>query len=149
MKIFLRQDVEKVGMAGEIITVSDGFALNYLLPKKLGIVVDEHNEAGFARRMQKIEHRKEIVGSKTSMLAERIGSLVVTVKRKLHDDGKLYGSLHDKEVADALVEHGITVAKNQIVIDKAIKAKGLHQVTVKLSSTLQPKLTVKVVPEEE
>jgi large subunit ribosomal protein L9 len=147
MKIFLRQDIENVGMAGEIITVSDGFATNYLLPKKLGIVVDEQNEAGFARRMQKIEQRKEIIGSKTSMLAERISSLVVTVKRKLHDDGKLYGSLHDKEIADALAEHGVSVSKNQIVIDKAIKGKGLHQVTVKLSSTLQPKLTVKVVSE--
>jgi large subunit ribosomal protein L9 len=147
MKIFLRQDIENVGMAGEIITVSDGFATNYLLPKKLGIVVDEQNEAGFARRMQKIEQRKEIIGSKTSMLAERISSLVVTVKRKLHDDGKLYGSLHDKEIADALAEHGVSVSKNKIVIDKAIKGKGLHQVTVKLSSTLQPKLTVKVVSE--
>jgi large subunit ribosomal protein L9 len=148
MKVFLLQDVLNVGMAGEVVNVSDGFAVNYLLPHKLGIMVNKNNSAEFANRLQKIEHRKEVVQSKTSMLAERIKSVVVTIKRKLHDEGKLYGSLSEQEVVDALAGAGISVAKSQVVFDKSIKSKGSYPVTIRLSSTLQPACTVRVVSEE-
>lgn len=148
MKVFLLQDVLNVGMAGEMVTVADGFATNYLLPHKLGIMVSKNNAAEFSNRLQKIEHRKEVVQSKTSMLAERIKSVVVTLKRKLHDEGKLYGSISEQEVVDALAEAGVSVTKSQVVFDKSIKAKGSYPVTIRLSSTLQPTCTVRVVSEE-
>lgn len=147
MKVFLRQNVANVGRAGEIITVSDGYAMNYLLPHKLGVVVNEHNEAEFSRRISKIEQVKEIKSSKTSSLADRIGSLQVVIKRKLHDDGKLYGSINGQEIAEELSKHGVSIAKNQVIIEKSIKAHGVHTVVIKLSSSLQPTLSVKVVAE--
>ena len=148
MKVFLLQDVLNVGMAGEVVTVSDGFAVNYLLPRKIGIMVNKNNEADFSNRLQKVEHRKEVVQSKTSMLAERIKSVVVTIKRKIHDEGKLYGAIGEQEVVDVLAQAGITVAKSQVIFDKSIKGKGSYPVTIRLSSTLQPTCTVRVVPEE-
>lgn len=147
MKVFLLQDVENVGMAQEIVSVSSGYAQNYLLPRKLAVVVTEDNEASFVKRAKTIEKRQEVIATKTSMLAERIKSLSLTLKRKVHDDGKLYGSINPSEIVDLLAVQGISVSKNQVNIDKSIKTKGAHEVTIKLSSRLQPKVSLNVVPE--
>ena len=75
MKIFLLKDVQNVGLAGEMVKVSDGFAKNFLLPQKIGIQVTPSNEADFKKRLQVVEVRKEIIQTKTSSLAEKIKSL--------------------------------------------------------------------------
>ncbi len=147
MKVFLLKDIEKIGMAGEFVKVSDGFAANFLFPRKLAVAVTPENEVSLKQRVKVVEKRKEVIESKTSMLAEKIKSLTVVLKRKIHDNDKLYGSVAPHEIVDALAEKGVSVSKNQIKFDKPIKSKGLHTVTIKLSSKLQPLLTVKVVPE--
>ncbi len=147
MKIFLFKDVPKVGMAGEIVKVKDGFALNFIFPQKLGVRVTKKNEAEFKKREKTIEKRSEVISSQTSMLAEKIKNTPVTVKCKVHDDGKLYGSLNAKKVVEALAGKGISVSSNQIIMNKSIKTSGKHDVIIKLSSRLQPKLIVKVVSE--
>lgn len=146
-KIFLKSDVPNVGMAGEIVSVAEGFALNYLVPRKLGIRVSETNQGEFKKQFEKIEKRAEVIKSKTSMLAERIKSLQVTVKGKMHADGQLYGAIRPQSIIDELAKEGVVVSKNMIVFDKLIKEKGTHPVTIKLSSSLQPTLTVKVISE--
>jgi large subunit ribosomal protein L9 len=147
MKIFLLKDVEKVGLAGEIIKVSDGYATNFILPRKLGVQVTPANEASLLKKLKTIENRKEAISTATSMLAEKIKALKITLKRKLHDDGKLYGSVNPSDIADLLAAQGVKVAKNQILLDKTIKEKGSYDVTVKLSSRLQPSFSLKVVSE--
>lgn len=147
MKVFLKEDIKNVGMAGEIVKVDDGFGRNYLIPKKLGTEVTPKNESTFQSKIKVLENRKEIITSKTSMLAERIGSLVITLKRKVHDDGKLYAAVNTSEIADLLAAQGVTVGKSQVLIDKSIKEKGSYKVTIKLTSTLQPQITLKVVPD--
>lgn len=149
MKVYLRKDVEKVGMAGEIVKVEDGFARNYLFPRELAVEVTSGNEQFYKQRAKKIEHRKEVVESKTSMLAENIKSLRLTLKRKMHDDGKLYGSVNEKEIAELLAEAGYSIDKSKIIIDKSIKVKGDYQITIKLTNSLQPKVLVSVVPENK
>ena len=148
MKVFLLKDIEKVGMAGEIINAKDGHAKNYLVPRKLGVILTPENEKFYSKKVQKVDHRKEVVESKSSMLAERIKSMTITLKRKMHDDGKLYGAINRSEIVDLLSEKGVKVSKSQIEIDKSIKAKGEFSVTVKLSSRLQPKITLAVVEEK-
>jgi large subunit ribosomal protein L9 len=148
LRVFLIQDVEKVGMAGEIIKAAEGYARNYLIPRKLGQEVTHKNEASFANRIKTIEKRHEIVESKTSMLAEKIKSIQVVLKRKTHDNDQLYGSISPREIAEELsAQHGITVSNSQVIIEKAIKAKGLHTIIIKLSSKLQPTLKIKIIPE--
>jgi large subunit ribosomal protein L9 len=147
MKVYLRKDVAKVGMAGDIVKVSDGFAMNYLIPKKLGIQMNVENEKFYQQRAQTVEHRKEVIATETSLLAEKIKAIKLLLKRKMHNDGKLYGSISQAEVADLLGQKGIRVAKNQVLFDKSIKEKGTYNVTIKLSSRLQPKLTLTIVPE--
>lgn len=147
MKVFLLKDIERIGMAGEIVKVSDGFGLNYLIPNKLASEVNEKNESFFKTRTKTIEHRQEVISSKTSMLAEKIKALKVTLKRKMHDDGKLYGSISPAEIVDALAEKGVSISKSQVDFGKSIKEKGAYDITIKLSSKLQPKVSVVIVPE--
>lgn len=147
IRVFLLKDVEKLGMAKEIVKVSEGYAQNFLLPRKLATEVTENNESFFKKRERFVEKRQEVIQGKTSMLAEKIKSLKLTLKRKLHDDGKLYGSVNPSEITELLATHGVSVAKNQIEMDKAIKSKGTYEITVKLSTRLQPKVTLHVVSE--
>ena len=81
------------------------------------------------------------------MLAEKIKSTEIVLKRKIHDNDQLYGSISPKEIAEELAKQGISVSNNQVIMDKGIKTKGVHTIVIKLSSKLQPTLKVKVVPE--
>ena len=152
MKVFLTKNVEKIGLAGEILKVADGFAQNFLFPRKLAVQITPENEAFYTTKLKKVEQRKEVVASATSMLAETIKSTKITIKRKMHDDGKLYASIAPQEIVDALAEERIPIRirKSQVEFDKTIKAKGTYEdmITITLSSSLKPKLKqLKVVSE--
>jgi large subunit ribosomal protein L9 len=147
MKVYLTKDIEKVGLKGEIISVPDGFGRNFLFPRKLAVEVTPENESLFVRKQKIVENRKEVVATKTSMLAEKIKSLALVLRRKMHDDGKLYAAINASEIVDLLAEKGIAIAKNQVEFDKSIKDQGMHYITIKLSSKLKPVLTLKVVSE--
>lgn len=147
MKVFLLKDVEQFGAAGEIVSTTDGYARNFLIPRKLAVEVTPENEGSFKNRIKVIENRKSVVSTKTSLLAEKIKSLELVLKRKMHDDNKLYGSIGAHEVVDLLSQKGISISKSQVEFDKTIKSKGTYPVTIKLSSKLHPALTLKVISE--
>ncbi len=145
MKIFLLKDVMRVGMASEMIEVSDGYALNYLIPQKLGVQVTEHNEKALQHKVRTLQKRTEVVVSKTSMLAEQIKGLKAVLRVKTHDGDRLYAAISAHDVVELLSGSGIKIAKNQVLFSETIKAKGVYPVTIKLSNTLKPVLTLKVV----
>jgi len=147
MRVFLRKDVEKLGLAGEIVKVKEGYALNYLIPRGLATSVTEKNERFFKEHERVVNNRKEAIATQTSMLAEKIGSLQITIKRKMHDDGKLYGAISPNEIVDAMNKKGVSISKSQVVFGKSIKERGTYDVIIKLSSRLQPKIKVAVVSE--
>lgn len=145
MKVYLLKDVPKIGMAGEILKVSDGYAQNFLFPKKLAVQITPANEKFYEGKIKKIENRKEALASETSMLSEKIKSESLVIKRKTHDSGKLYASIGATEIVDLLAEKGISVAKSQVHFDKTIKTTGTYDVIIKLSSRLQPAVKLKVL----
>jgi len=147
MKIYLLKDIEQVGIAGEIIQVRDGFARNFIFPRKLGVQVTVANAPFFNGKAKSVEERKAVIASKTSMLAEKIKGLTLKIKHKVHDDGKLYAAVSAGEIVDLLAAEEVSVAKNQIVFDKSIKELGSYEITIKLSNKLQPKLVLKVMAE--
>jgi len=147
MRVFLLKDIENVGMSGEIVKVKEGFGLNYLIPHKLGVEITEKNENQYKHRIKIVEHRKEVIATKSSMLAEKIRALKLQIKRKVHDQGKLFGSISQGDVVDLLAEKGVSVGKSQIDFGKSIKSTGTYDVTVKLSSKLQPSFSLTVIPE--
>lgn len=147
MKIYLLTDIERVGIAGEIIQVKNGYARNFIFPQKMGVEVTPANEAFYIGKAKSVEERKAVIATKTSILAEKIAGLTLKISHKAHDDGKLYGAVSASEIMDLLAKEDVTVAKNQIIMDKSIKEVGLFEVTIKLSNKLQPKIKLKVVAE--
>jgi large subunit ribosomal protein L9 len=147
MRVFLLKDLPNVGKAGEIVKVSDGYAANFLFPRKSAVEVTRDNEESLKARVIERERKKEVVATQTSQLAERIKSTEIVIKRKIHDDNKLYGSVGQTDIVELLAEKGIKVSKSQVLIDKSIRTRGTHTVTIKLTARLTPQLTVRVISE--
>lgn len=149
MKVYLLKDVENVGIAGEMLKVKEGYAQNFLIPKKMAVKITPKNEAFYSSRVKTVEHRKEVMASKTSMMGEKIKNLHLTIERKTHDDGKLYGAISSSEIVDLLAKEGITISKSQVNFTKNIKDKGEHSVEIKLTSKVKSSFTLKVLPEKK
>jgi len=147
MEVFLRKNVEKVGMAGEIVKVGDGYARNFLFPKGLAVEITLQNKDQYVAKIRSVENRKEVIATQTSMFAENLNSVSLTLKRKMHDDGQLYGSINASEIVDALAEQGISINKSQVEFDKSIKSKGTFKVGIKLTTKLKSTITVTVKAE--
>jgi large subunit ribosomal protein L9 len=147
MEVYLCKDIEKIGLAGEIIKVGDGFARNFLIPQGLAVEITSHNKNQYLSKIRKVENRKEVIATQTSMFAEKLNTVTITLKRKMHDNGQLYGSINSSEIADALAEKGISITKSQVEFDKPIKSKGSFKVTIKLSTRLKPTITVTIIAE--
>jgi large subunit ribosomal protein L9 len=147
MKVFLLKDVPQTGNAHEIVTVSEGFFRNFLSPRKLALEVTPANEVGFQKRAQLKEKKEEIVATKTSQLAEKIKAVTLVVKRPAHNGNELYAQIRPHEIVELLAAKGFSISKNQVSFDKSIKTTGLHAITIKLSSKLQPSVQLKVVAE--
>ena len=133
MKVILQQDVRDQGKKGQLIDVSDGYARNFLLPRKLAVEATADNINAIkikeAARLKKLENDK----SEARDIAAKLDSLIVKVQARAGSAGKLFGAVTAKEISDALHEqHGMTVEKNKIVLDEHIKAYGSYEIKCKL-----------------
>ncbi len=145
MKVVLLQDVKGQGKKDELINVSDGYARNFLFPKKLAVEADakilndiKNKEAA---RLRKIELEKAAARE----TAEKLQALVVKIKIQQGNDGKFYGSVTTKDIAEALLaQHKIEIDKRKIVMQSPIKAYGSYTVDVKLYPEIAGKINVLV-----
>jgi large subunit ribosomal protein L9 len=144
MKVYLLKNIPKVGLAGEVINVKDGYAKNFLFPQKAAIEVSGKRAQDLEAKAKKIENRKEVIASETSVLSEMVKNTKITIRRKTHDNDKLYAAVNANDIVEALAEKDIKISKSQVIFDKAIKAKGTYKVIIKLTVKLQPELTVQV-----
>lgn len=147
MKVFMRKDLVNVGLTGEIVNVDDGYARNYLIPKGFVVEVTSHNEHAFKSRAKIVDRRKEIIESHTSILGQKIKETKLIIKRKMHDDGKLYGAINQNEIISLLKEKGISLSKNQLELNKTIKEKGAYIIPINLTSRFKTELAIEVVSE--
>ena len=141
MKVILTQDVKAQGKKGQLIDVSDGYARNFLLPKKLAVEANAANmsELKNAETKKRIHDEKELAAAKE--VASRLEGCMVKIQRTSGEDGKLYGSVATKDIAEALNEQcGIEIDKRKIVLPEAIKAYGSYTVNVKLHSAVSGKI---------
>jgi large subunit ribosomal protein L9 len=145
MKVYMLQDVEKVGMAGQVVKVSDGYASNFLIPRKLAKKVGENDKKFFDKRAIRAKIDTQALNSKVAMLAERIKNMHLVVKERVHDDGKLYGAVGADEIVELLKKKDISINRKQVEFKKAVRTVGEHRVAIKLSSKFKPELTLKVV----
>ena len=148
MKVILQQDVKGQGKKGQLIEASDGFARNYLLPRKLAVeaTADNLNKMNLQDKARKAREAAETAEAEAS--AKALESLIVKVGAKAGSNGKLFGSVTSKEISDALkAQHGLDIAKTKIVQDEPIKSFGTYQLKVKLGYEVTGTLNV-IVTEE-
>lgn len=147
MKIILLDDVTKVGRRGEVREVSDGYARNYLIPKKLALSAT----AGNLKNLEHIKTQQDAKASRIQADAEalraRIDALVYEDRRQASDEGKLFGSVTSQDVAEFLDKHGVKVERRRIVLDEPIKTLGEFTVVVRLHHDVTAQLRVSVVRE--
>lgn len=146
MEVILLQDVKALGKKGQKVSVSEGYARNFILPKKLGVEANAKNLNDL--KLQKANEDKIAAENlqKAKDLAAEIEDKVVVVKIKSGKDGKVFGSVSTKEIEEALkTQHGIEIEKKKMVLKDGIKALGSYEVVCKLHKDVTAKLTVKVV----
>ncbi len=145
MKVLLLTDVKGKGKKDQIVDVSDGYARNFLFPKKLAAPADA-KAIGDAKNKEDAKARKiELEKAAARELAEKLQGVLVKIDAKAGADGKIYGSVTSSDIGDALKEQfGIEVDRRKIVLDKPIKAYGSYELDVKLYPEIQGKLNVLV-----
>lgn len=146
MKVILAKDIQGTGKAGEIIEVSEGYARNFILPKKLGVIatpeaIEQHNQ-----RLVKKKELEKAKKEEAQQLAEKLAKLTVLIEAKAGNGGKLYGTVTTKEVADELSKlSGIAIDKKMLHGDH-IKEAGVHNFDLKLHTEVHAKIKVMVKP---
>ena len=133
MKVILLQDVKSLGKKGEIVNVSDGYARNYVLPKKVGVEATDKNKNEL--RLQQ-KHEEKLAAERLAEakeLAQKIAGLKITVKMKKGEGDRVFGSVSSKEIAEAAKkQHDLDIDKKKIVLDAPIRSFGMHEVPIKL-----------------
>ena len=145
MKVILLQDVKSLGKKGEIVTVSDGYARNMILPKKLGVEATGKNLNDLKLQNQHAEKVAQEQLEAAKELAEQLKDKIVEVKIKAGEGGRTFGSVSTKEIAAAAKEQlGLDIDKKKLSLEDSIKALGTYEVNVKLHSKVTGMLRVKV-----
>ena len=145
MKLLLSEDVKDLGLAGDIVTVADGYGRNFLLPRRLAVEVtaanlkriDEMKKVRVARELERVKDFRTV--------AERIAAVDITIKERVSDSDILYGSVGPKQLVDALAAEGIVLEPEMIKLDEPIKTLGMHRVKVRMHPEVETELKVWVV----
>lgn len=150
MQVILLERVAKLGQMGDVVNVKDGFARNYLLPKRKALRASEDNIKAFEAQKAQLEARNLETRKEAEALAEKLDGQQFTVIRSASDGGSLYGSVTTRDAADAATEAGFSVDRKQIVLQNPIKELGLHTVHVVLHPEVIIEISLNVArsPEE-
>ncbi len=149
MKVILTRDVKDLGKAGEVVNVAEGYGRNFLLPRKLAILADAGAMKALEQKRKILEIKGEQLLAEAQKIAEKINDTKVTITGKAGAGTKLYGSVTNQEIADALMEqHGIKVDKRKIHVTEPIKNIGTYEIPVKLHHDVSANIHVEVVGQE-
>lgn len=146
MKVILLQDVKSVGKKGDLINASEGYAKNFLLPRKLGVEATKSNLNDYELKQRSEEKRKQEELESAQKIADALKDQVVTIKVKTGGNGKLFGSVTNKEVADAIVDQTKQeIDKKKVSIGDPIKMIGERTATIKLHPKVTAEVSIKIV----
>ena len=144
MQIILNQDVETLGKAGEIITVKPGFARNYLIPQGMATMATKNNIEAIKKSIETQDRKDARTRTNLEALAERLNKLTLKFELQAGEDDKLFGSVTNIMIAEAIAEKGYTVDRKEIEMGEAIKSVGNHFVVIKLGNGFSGRIKIKV-----
>jgi large subunit ribosomal protein L9 len=149
MKVILLQDVEGLGKAGDLKDVANGYARNFLLPRRLAAGATPALLANHQQRIAAEQRRLEKIAEQNQQQADRLSQVSLTFKARVGREGRLYGSITSQDIAAGLREsEGISVDRRVIDLPNPIRALGTYMVPVKVASKMEPKITVNVIDEK-
>jgi len=149
VKVIFIEDVPKIARVGQTKTVADGFARNYLLPRKLAVIADSQAAAAIQSQLQKKIKQRELEEAEMSKLAEKIEGTEITIKARVGESEKLYGSVTAADIAEELAKSaGHDIDKKKIEMAEPIRQLGVHDVTIRFVHDIIAVIKVNVVPDE-
>src|SRR5579875_3486296 len=147
MEIILREDVEKVGTRGSVVRVADGYARNYLLPKRLAVPATEANKKIVEQEREAYLRREAKAASDAQGLGQLLSNVTLTFRQKVGENNQLFGSVTAKDIADALEGQKFHIDRRKVQLDEPIRTLGEHQVNLRLHRDVST--PIKVVVEAE
>lgn len=149
MEVILLERVGRLGTVGDIVTVKDGYARNYLIPQQKVLRANAANKALFQERKEQIEAENQQKRDAAGSIAAKADNLIVVLIRQSGEDGRLFGSVNARDIADAIVAAGIEgVKREHIILSNPIKSIGLHPVQVNLHAEVRVKVNINVARTE-
>ena len=146
VKVILTSDVPKLGKSGEMKTVADGYATNFLIPQQLAVPAAGGAYRAWQHDVASREDKRKREREEAEIAATRIGSTTLTMGVKVGEGGKLYGSITSKDIADALARRGIEIDRHKIDLEEPLKSLGTYKVAMKVFSGMTPEVTIIVEP---
>ena len=148
MEVILREHVETLGRRGDVVKVAEGYARNYLLPRKLALPVTENNKRQIERERKMAEARDLEEKGAAEAIAIRLTQIEVEIRRRVGENETLYGSVTTADIAQALKDKGFDIDKRKIALPEPLKALGESTVPVKIHREVTAQVKVKVVPQQ-
>jgi large subunit ribosomal protein L9 len=149
MQVILLERVEKLGQMGDEVKVKDGFARNYLLPKKKALRATDANREYFKTQKSQLEARNLSQKKEAESVSGKLSGKIFAMLRQAGDRGQLYGSVSPRDIADVITAGGFNVSRGQVPLDKAIKTIGLHDVNVVLHPEVRVRVSINVARTED
>jgi len=147
MDIILREDVDKLGVRGQVVKVAAGYARNFLLPKRLGVAATDSNKKIVEQERQSHLRKEVVLKSEAEEQAKLLGAVSISIARKAGENGQLFGSVTAGDIADALEARKFNIDRRKIQLDEAIRTLGEHKVALRLHREVSTEITVSVIPE--
>ena len=148
MEVILREDVEKLGSRGQVVKVADGYARNFLLPKRLAVAATDANKKIVEQERQAHLRREAKLVGEAQDLAKMLGGVTVSFVQKAGENDQLFGSVTSKDIAEALEKQNYTIDRRKIQLEDPIKQLGEFKVPVRLHKDVTTEVTVVVTKEE-
>jgi large subunit ribosomal protein L9 len=147
MKVILKEDVKSLGALGSVVNVADGYARNYLIPKNLAVEANTKNVKTLEHEKKKIAEQAKKIRNSAQSLAEKLSSMTITLSAKAGEEEKLFGSVTNIDIAEALKKEGLDIDRKKIALDEPIKRLGSYTVGIKIHPELIARLNIAVVSE--
>jgi len=144
MQVILLERIGRLGQMGDVVTVKDGFARNFLLPQGKALRATKANRERFEKERAQLEARNLELKSEASAVAEKLQGKSFIVLRQAGDSGQLYGSVATRDIAAVVTEGGFSIERRQVLLDRPIKTLGLHDVRIGLHAEVEPHVTINV-----
>lgn len=146
MDVILKEDIKGLGYKSDIVTVKAGYGRNYLLPRGLAVMATESNKKVIAENVKQAAHKAEKVKKDAEAVAEKIGNVVLEIKAKVGESGKIFGAITALQISDSLKEKGIEVDRKRITFKTDVKEVGEYSALLELHKEVKKEVKFKVIP---